>query len=195
MTSISNSQHPGPINSASSSRTKSSDAEVVITQVPSFQTLPSFLQQYPCCEDCEVTPEPYQCQPKNHDYYHEQNSCNNSNSFGFDHGQPPRYIVNHPIFNTHNDLLTSQTTLMEQMTTLTSMCEMACQIVQKKLEEKQTEEEQATQAQNSKIPACSDDDDDYSAITPNEPVDSQYGGRASRHYFGNGIGRTHKVLC
>nr|GEX56121.1 hypothetical protein [Tanacetum cinerariifolium] len=53
------------------------------------------------------------------------------------------------------------------------MCETACQIVQKKLEEKQTEEEQAAKAQNSKIPACCDDDDnDYSTITPNEPVDS-----------------------
>nr|GEU89267.1 hypothetical protein [Tanacetum cinerariifolium] len=29
-------------------------------QVPSFQTLPSFSQQYPCCEDCGVTHEPYQ---------------------------------------------------------------------------------------------------------------------------------------
>nr|GEY24091.1 hypothetical protein [Tanacetum cinerariifolium] len=85
-------------------------------QVPSFQTLPSFPQQYPCCEDCK---------------------------------------------------------LMEQMTQLTSMCEMACQIVQKKQEEKKIEEEQATKSQNSKIPACCDDDDDYnSAITPNEPVDS-----------------------
>nr|GFC16346.1 hypothetical protein [Tanacetum cinerariifolium] len=53
------------------------------------------------------------------------------------------------------------------------MCEMACKIVQKKLEEKQIEEKQAAKAQNSKIPACSDDDDDdYSAITPNEPIDS-----------------------
>nr|GFA80472.1 hypothetical protein [Tanacetum cinerariifolium] len=52
------------------------------------------------------------------------------------------------------------------------MSEMACQIVQKKLEEKRIEEEQAAKAQNSKIPACCDDDDDYdSAITPNEPVD------------------------
>nr|GEX29004.1 hypothetical protein [Tanacetum cinerariifolium] len=42
----------------------------------------------------------------------------------------------------------------------------------KKLQEKQIEEEQAAQAQNSKITACSDDDDDYSAITPNEPIDS-----------------------
>nr|GEV43117.1 hypothetical protein [Tanacetum cinerariifolium] len=51
------------------------------------------------------------------------------------------------------------------------MCEMACQIVQKKLEEKQIEEEQAAQAQNSKIPACFNDDDDYNfAVTPNEPV-------------------------
>nr|GEY81282.1 hypothetical protein [Tanacetum cinerariifolium] len=58
------------------------------------------------------------------------------------------------------------------MKQLTSICEMACQIVQNNLEEKRIEEEQAAKAQNSKIPACSDDDDDYSTITPNEPVDS-----------------------
>nr|GEX97971.1 hypothetical protein [Tanacetum cinerariifolium] len=59
------------------------------------------------------------------------------------------------------------------MTSLTSMCEMACQIIQKKQEEKRTKKEQTTKAQNSKIPVCYDDDDDYnSAITPNEPVDS-----------------------
>nr|GEX62196.1 RNA-directed DNA polymerase, eukaryota [Tanacetum cinerariifolium] len=123
------------------------------TQVPSFQTLPSFPQQYPCCEDC---------------------------------GQ---YTVNHPILNVHNDILTSQTTIVEQMTQLTSMCEMFCQFVQKKQEEKRIEEEQAAKAQNWKLPICYDDDDDKkrsnslhdnsisglppcSAITPNEPVDS-----------------------
>nr|GFD11894.1 hypothetical protein [Tanacetum cinerariifolium] len=79
-------------------------------QVLSFQTLPSFPQQYPCCEDCGVTHEPYQYQPKNHDYYNEQNSCCDSNSFGF-------------------DLLDSQNKLMEQMT---SMCEMVGQLIQKK---------------------------------------------------------------
>nr|GEX07537.1 hypothetical protein [Tanacetum cinerariifolium] len=53
------------------------------------------------------------------------------------------------------------------------MCEMACQIIQKKQEEKQIEEEQATNARYWKIPACCNDDDDYnSVITPNEPVDS-----------------------
>nr|GEZ12831.1 hypothetical protein [Tanacetum cinerariifolium] len=53
------------------------------------------------------------------------------------------------------------------------MYEMACQISQKKQEEKKIEEEQAARAQNSKIPAYCDDDDDYnSAITTNEPVDS-----------------------
>nr|GEY32810.1 hypothetical protein [Tanacetum cinerariifolium] len=37
----------------------------------------------------------------------------------------------------------------------------------------QTLPKQAAKAQNSKIPACCDDDDDYNfAITPNEPVDS-----------------------
>nr|GEU32174.1 hypothetical protein [Tanacetum cinerariifolium] len=99
-----------------------------------------FPQQYPCCEDCGVLPEA-------------------------DHYQTPQYTVNHPIFNAHNDLLNSRTTLMEQMTTLTSMCEM----IQKKQEEKQIEEEQAANTRYSKIPACCDDDDDYnSAITPNE---------------------------
>nr|GFC34326.1 hypothetical protein [Tanacetum cinerariifolium] len=66
---------------------------------------------------------------------------------------------------------------------------MACQIVQKKLEEKHIEEEQAAKAQNRKLPVCYDDDNDEeksnslkdiiifelpscSEITPNEPIDS-----------------------
>nr|GEZ99488.1 hypothetical protein [Tanacetum cinerariifolium] len=119
-----------------------------LAQVLSFQNLPSFPQQYPCCEDCGVIPKA-------------------------DHCQPPQYTVNHPIFNAHNDLLTSQTTLMEQMTQLTSICEIFCQIIQRKQEEKRIEEEQAANAQYWKIPTCCDDDDDYNfAITPNEPVDS-----------------------
>nr|GFC72961.1 hypothetical protein [Tanacetum cinerariifolium] len=81
------------------------------------------------------------------------------------------------------------TTLNEQMTQLTSMCEMICQIVQKKQEEKRIEEEQAAKAQNWKLPVCYDDDDDEersnslqdniifglplcSVVTPSEPVDS-----------------------
>nr|GFA11564.1 hypothetical protein [Tanacetum cinerariifolium] len=102
----------------------------------------------------------------NEDYYHEQNSCYNSNSFGFDDCQPPQYTVNHPIFNTHHDLdsqkelSTTITKLKEQMTSLTSFCEIACQIVQKKHEEKRIEEEQAAKAQNRKLPVCYDDDDD-----------------------------------
>nr|GEV36998.1 hypothetical protein [Tanacetum cinerariifolium] len=75
------------------------------------------------------------------------------------------------------------------MTSLTFICELACQIVQKKLEEKQLEEEQVAKAQNWKLPVCYDDDDDEDcsnsledniicklpsciAITPTEPVDS-----------------------
>nr|GFC71837.1 hypothetical protein [Tanacetum cinerariifolium] len=47
------------------------------------------------------------------------------------------------------------------------MCELACQIFQKKQEEKQIEEEQAANARYWKIPACCDDDDDYDfAVTP-----------------------------
>nr|GFB77094.1 hypothetical protein [Tanacetum cinerariifolium] len=57
------------------------------------------------------------------------------------------------------------------------MCELACQIFQKKQEEKQIEEEQADNARYWKIPACCDDDDDDDfAITPvlstEEPIDS-----------------------
>nr|GFD53043.1 hypothetical protein [Tanacetum cinerariifolium] len=75
------------------------------------------------------------------------------------------------------------------MTQLTSMCEMTFQIVQKKLEEKRIEEEQAAIAQNQNLPVCYDDDDDEqesnslkdnniselplcSAVTPNELVNS-----------------------
>nr|GEV42621.1 pre-mRNA splicing Prp18-interacting factor [Tanacetum cinerariifolium] len=90
----------------------------------------SFPQQELCCEDCEVLTEA-------------------------DHCQTPQYTINHPIFNVHNDLLYSQNELtiaqnklMEQMTSLTSMCEMACQIVQKKQDEKWTEDEQAAKALN-----------------------------------------------
>nr|GEZ09105.1 hypothetical protein [Tanacetum cinerariifolium] len=95
-----------------------------------------------------------------------------------------QYTVDHPIFDAHNDFLKSQNelsisqnTIMEQMTQLTSMCEMLCQIVQKKQEEKQIKEEQVASARYWKIPACCDDDDDYdSAITPilstEEPIDS-----------------------
>nr|GEY18834.1 hypothetical protein [Tanacetum cinerariifolium] len=102
--------------------------------------MPSFPQQYPCCEDCRDLPEA-------------------------DHCQPPQYTVNHPIVNAYNDLLNSQTKLIEQMT---SMCEMFGRFIQKK-----HEEEQAANARYWKIPACCDDDDDYNfAITRNEPVDS-----------------------
>nr|GFC49155.1 hypothetical protein [Tanacetum cinerariifolium] len=129
----------------------------------------SFPKQYPCCEDCGVTHEPYQCQQKKHDYYHEQNSCYDSNSIGFDQSQPQQYTVTHPIFSAHHDLLGSQ---KELNTTLTKI-----------------EEEQAVKAQNWKFPICYDDDDDeessnpledniifelppYSAVTPIEPIDS-----------------------
>ncbi|GJR02459.1 hypothetical protein Tco_0525443, partial [Tanacetum coccineum] len=89
------------------------------------QTLPSFQQQRLCCENYGGPYETYQCRPMNEDYYYEQNSCYDSNSFSFDQFQPPQYTVNHPIFNTQNDLLksqneslNSQNKLMEQITTI-----------------------------------------------------------------------------
>nr|GEY13395.1 hypothetical protein [Tanacetum cinerariifolium] len=104
-------------------------------------------------------------------YYYGQNSCYDSTSIGFDQSQPQQYTVDHPIFNAHNDYLDSQIQLnstlakiTEQMTSITSLCEMASQ-----------------------LPVCYDDDDDeersnslddniisglplFSAITPDEPV-------------------------
>ncbi|GJX38563.1 hypothetical protein Tco_0251866 [Tanacetum coccineum] len=138
------------------------------------QTSPSFPQQYPCCEDCGGPHETFQCQPMNEDYYHEQNSCYDSNSFGFDQTQPPQYTVHHPIFNVQNDLLNSQNKLMEQMT---SICDMVGQIMQKKEEERRIAEDQAAKDRYWKIPICYDEDEDYTiAITPvlstKEPVDS-----------------------
>nr|GEY26904.1 hypothetical protein [Tanacetum cinerariifolium] len=135
------------------------------------QDFHDFQQQYLCCENYRVTLEAYQCQPMNEDYYYEQNSCYDPNSFGFDQFQPPQYIVNHPIFNAQNDLFDSQNKLMEQ---LASMCDMVGQYIQKKEEEKQIEEEQAAKTRYWKIPACyDDDDDDYTfAITPKEPDNS-----------------------
>nr|GEW40628.1 hypothetical protein [Tanacetum cinerariifolium] len=107
------------------------------------QDFHDFQQQYLCCENFRVTQEAYQCQPMNEDHYHEQNSCYDPNSFGFDQFQPSQYTVNHPIFNTQHDLFNSHYKLMEQ---LTSMCDMVGQYIQKKEEEKQIEEEQAAKA-------------------------------------------------
>ncbi|GJR49334.1 hypothetical protein Tco_1399855 [Tanacetum coccineum] len=152
------------------------------------QNFQNFQQQYSCCENCGGPHETYQCQPMNEDYYHEQNSCYDYNSFGFDQFQPPQYTVNHPIFNSQNELLNSQNEflntqnellnssnkLMEQMTTL---CDLVGQAIQKKEEEKRMAEEQAAKDRYWKIPICYDDDDDYTiAITPvlptKEPVNS-----------------------
>nr|GFB74641.1 hypothetical protein [Tanacetum cinerariifolium] len=108
----------------------------------------------------------------NEDYYHEQNSCYDPNSFGFDQFQPPQYSVNHLIFNAQNDLFNSQNKLMDQ---LTSMCDMVGQYIQKKEKEKQIKEEQAAKARYWKILVCcyDDDDEDYTiAITHKEPDNS-----------------------
>nr|GEW95168.1 hypothetical protein [Tanacetum cinerariifolium] len=56
---------------------------------------------------------------------------------------------------------------------MTSIYEMVDQLIQKKQEEKQIQEDQVANARYLKIPAYYDDDDDYNfAITPNETIDS-----------------------
>nr|GFB93200.1 hypothetical protein [Tanacetum cinerariifolium] len=127
-------------------------------------------------------------------YDYGQNSCYDYTFIGFDQSQPQHYTVDHPIFNAHNSYLDSQIQLnstlariKDQMTSITSLCELACQVVQKKLEEKQIEEERAAKAKYWKLSVCYDDADDversdslddniisglppFSAITPDEPV-------------------------
>nr|GFA70883.1 hypothetical protein [Tanacetum cinerariifolium] len=70
--------------------------------------------------------------------------------------QPPQYTVNHPIFNANNDLLNANNDLLNSQNKIT--------IAQNKHMEQLT-------SMRAMIPTCCDDDDD-SAITPNEPVDS-----------------------
>nr|GEY31893.1 hypothetical protein [Tanacetum cinerariifolium] len=69
------------------------------SQIPFIQTLPSFSQQYPCCEDCGGLHETFQCQPMN---YFESNPCYVSNYSGFDQIEPPQYSVN-PSLNIQNE--------------------------------------------------------------------------------------------
>nr|GEZ41759.1 hypothetical protein [Tanacetum cinerariifolium] len=60
------------------------------------------------------------------------------------------------------------------MTQLTSMCELACPLVQKNLEKKQLEEARAFKAQSWKFPICYDDDDDeegYNSLNDNSLSD------------------------
>ncbi|GJT62356.1 hypothetical protein Tco_1005889 [Tanacetum coccineum] len=77
------------------------------------QTSPSFPQQCLCCENCGGPHATFQCQPMNEDYYHEQNSCYDSNSFGFDQSQTPQFPVNYPPQETSKEILQAQNDLME----------------------------------------------------------------------------------
>nr|GEV83976.1 hypothetical protein [Tanacetum cinerariifolium] len=118
---------------------------------------PSFPQQYPCYEDYGVTHEPYQCQPKNEDYYYEKNSCYDSNSIGFDQSQPQQYTVNYPIFNAHNDYLDSQEKLNITLTEKLPVC----------YDDDDDEESSNSMSDNSisELPS-------FATVTHSEPVDS-----------------------
>nr|GEV10444.1 hypothetical protein [Tanacetum cinerariifolium] len=58
--------------------------------------MPSFPQQYPCCEDCGSLHGTCQCQPMN---YFESNPCYDSNYSGLDQTKPPQYSVNPSLTN------------------------------------------------------------------------------------------------
>ncbi|GJT38762.1 hypothetical protein Tco_0938627 [Tanacetum coccineum] len=124
------------------------------------QNSPNFQQQYLSCENCGGPHETYQCQPMNENYY-EPNFCYNSNSFGFDHFQPPQHPVIH------------QTPLEESMEKLRIAFQAWSDNIRQKKEqeEKRIAEEQVAKARYWKIPICNDDDeDDTIAITPVLPT-------------------------
>ncbi|GJR84489.1 hypothetical protein Tco_0155274 [Tanacetum coccineum] len=160
------------------------------------QTSPSFPQQYLCCENCGGPHETFQCQPMNEDYYHEQNSCYDYNSFGFDQFQPPQYTVNHPIFNSQNELLNSQNKLMEQMTTLRDLVD---QVIQKEKRKRIAEEQAGLMIGSWKIPFASyDDERRYHCITPILPIEgtdnySRWGNGQLDTIAGNGMDEVIKV--
>ncbi|GJY34809.1 hypothetical protein Tco_0419278 [Tanacetum coccineum] len=119
----------------------------------------------------------------NEDYYHEQNPCYDSNSFGFDQFQPPQYTVYHQILKSQNEFFNSQNEQFKSgykhlNTQMTTLHDLIAQAMQKKEEENRIAEEQAAKERYWKIPICDDDDDnDYTiAITPvlstEEPVNS-----------------------
>nr|GFD35331.1 hypothetical protein [Tanacetum cinerariifolium] len=89
--------------------------------------------------------------------YHEQNSCYNSNSFGFDQFLPQQLPV------------IDQTPLEESTKNLLIAFQAWIENIQQNKEEKEKQiaKEQAAKAQYWKIHICYDDDEDYTiAITP-----------------------------
>ncbi|GJZ11934.1 hypothetical protein Tco_0546693 [Tanacetum coccineum] len=84
-------------------------SELCYNQDFNFSQNPQSLQQqFLCCNYCGGPHETFQCQQMNEDYYHEQNPCYDSNSFGFDQFQPPQYTVYHQILNSQNEFFNSQ---------------------------------------------------------------------------------------
>nr|GEW25577.1 hypothetical protein [Tanacetum cinerariifolium] len=127
----------------------------------------SFLQQYPCYENCGGPHETFQCQPTNEDYCYEQNSCYNSSSFSFDHCQPPQSSVIHQ---------PPQELSIQEMEDLKQKYLDELKRLKKLLQQKQWAY-LSTHPSKRLTSFCYDDDDDYnSAITPvlstEEPVDS-----------------------
>ncbi|GKD60758.1 hypothetical protein Tco_1298267 [Tanacetum coccineum] len=159
-------EHLDTIPVTESANTIKSSVEDLVPTPSEFVDLSSFSQQYLCCANCGGPHYDYQCQPINGTYY----EPNQSYDYGFDQFQPPKFTVNHQIFNnqneflnSQNELLNSQNKLMEQMTTI---CDLVGQVMQKKEEEKRIAEEQAAKISISrKFPVYDDDDDEYSIQT------------------------------
>nr|GEY69985.1 hypothetical protein [Tanacetum cinerariifolium] len=118
-----------------------------------FQTVPP---KYPCCDDCGVTHDAYQCQPMNEVYYYGQNSCYDSTSIGFDQSQPQQYTVDHPIFNREEKRIEEEQAAKAQ-TWKFPIC---------------YDDDDDEEGYNSLNDNIISEPPPYSAVTPTEPVDS-----------------------
>nr|GFA00256.1 hypothetical protein [Tanacetum cinerariifolium] len=141
------------------------------SQVPFIQTLPSFPQQYPCCENCgaiAITLDLPTVEPKD------------SLRMGDEH------LDTIPEKESDEFIKSSVENLIPNPSESEDLSASECD---KNLEEKRIEAEQTAKAQSWKFPVCYDDDDDeegynslsdniiselpsYSAVTPTEPIDS-----------------------
>nr|GEV91045.1 RNA-directed DNA polymerase, eukaryota [Tanacetum cinerariifolium] len=111
-------------------------------------------------------PNSFDCPPEFYNPLHPTyesysgDSCGNDPQFGYD--CPPQFPLNYepkPGYSQNYNSYPHDSPSFPQQYPCCDDCE-ACQIVQKKLEKKRIEEEQAATAQNRKLPVCYDDDDD-----------------------------------
>nr|GEV31303.1 hypothetical protein [Tanacetum cinerariifolium] len=144
--------------------------------------LPSFPQQYPCCEGCKGPHETFKCQSMN---YYEPNLCYNSISSDFDQFQPSQFpVIHQPPQETSVKILHDQKNVINSVQTILrkfnrySFFETPQELFRKLFNDVQNIHEELAEYINTPSwnrPAFynndKDDDEDYTiAVTPDFPI-------------------------